>query len=48
MPMLTFLPWLDIKAPIVQGPFHLFRQGVGDAPPHGVGSSLSDASNEER
>lgn len=42
MPMLAFLPWLDIKAPIVQGPFHLFRQGVGDSPPRDVGSSLSD------
>jgi hypothetical protein len=42
MPMFAFLPWLDIKAPIVQGPFHLFRQGVGDPPPRDVGSSLSD------
>jgi hypothetical protein len=42
MPMLAFLPWLDIQAPIVQGPFHLFPQRVGDVPPQGVGSSLSD------
>jgi hypothetical protein len=41
MPMLAFLPWLTIKAPIVQGPFHVFAQGVGDEPPAGVGSSMS-------
>lgn len=41
MPMLAFLPWLNIKAPIVQGPFHLFPQGVGDVPPNGVGSLIS-------
>lgn len=41
MPMLVFLPWLSIKAPIVQGPFYLFPQDVGDLPPEGVGSSLS-------
>lgn len=41
MPMLAFLPWLNIKAPIVQGPFHLFPQGVGDGPPDGVGSLMS-------
>ena len=34
--MLAFLPWLNIKAPLVQGPFHLFSQGVGDVPPEGV------------
>nr|WP_315848390.1 hypothetical protein [uncultured Rhodoferax sp.] len=39
--MLAFLPWLNIKAPIVQGPFHLFPQGVGDVPPDGVSSSMS-------
>lgn len=41
MPMLAFLPWLNIKAPIVQGPFHLFSQGVGDVPPEGVRASVS-------
>ena len=41
MPMLAFLPWLNIKAPIVQGPFHLFPQGVGDVPPDGVDSQVS-------
>lgn len=39
--MLAFLPWLNIKAPIVQGPFHLFPQGVGDVPPDGVASQVS-------
>jgi hypothetical protein len=41
MPMLAFLPWLNIKAPIVQGPFHLFPQGVGDVPPEGIASAIS-------
>lgn len=41
MPMLAFLPWLNIKAPIVQGLFHLFPQVVGDVPPDGVGSLIS-------
>lgn len=41
MVMLAFMPWLDIKAPIVQGPFRLFPQGVGDAPPDGVASLIS-------
>jgi hypothetical protein len=41
MPMLAFLPWLNIKAPIVQGPFHLFPQGVEDVPLDGVPSSVS-------
>lgn len=40
MPMLAFLPWLNIKAPIVLGPFHLFPQDVGDVPPNGVSSSI--------
>jgi hypothetical protein len=38
--MLAFLPWLNIKAPIVQGPFHLFSQGVGDVPPDGVATQV--------
>lgn len=41
MPMLAFLPWLNIKAPIVQGPFHLFSQGVGGVPPDGVATQVS-------
>ena len=41
MPMLAFLPWLYIKAPIDQGPFRLFAQGVGDVPPPDVGSLVS-------
>ena len=41
MPMLAFLPWLYIKAPIDQGPFRLFSQGVGDVPPPDVGSLVS-------
>jgi len=39
--MLAFLPWLNIKAPLVQGPFHLFSQGVGDVPPEGVAAQVS-------
>lgn len=41
MAMLAFMPWLEIKAPIVQGPFRLFPQGVGDLTPDGVASLIS-------
>lgn len=41
MPMLTFLPWLRVAKPLVEGPFHLFPQGVGDVPPEGVASTIS-------
>lgn len=41
MPMLAFLPWLHITAPIIEGPFHVFPQGVGDAPPAGVASTVT-------
>jgi hypothetical protein len=41
--MLAFLPWLKVGVPIVQGPFHLFPQGVGDVPPEGVASQVSAA-----
>src|SRR5450755_3014563 len=41
MPMLAFLPWLGIKKPITQGPFHVFPQGVHDVPPAGVPSTVA-------
>lgn len=41
MPMLAFFPWLRVTKPIVEGPFHLFPQGVGDVPPAGVSSTTS-------
>lgn len=39
--MLAFLPWLRLRAPIVEGPFHLFPLGVGDLPPAGVASTVT-------
>ncbi len=41
MPKLAFIPWLRVRQPIVEGPFHLFPQGVGDVPPTGVASVVS-------
>jgi hypothetical protein len=41
MPMLAFLPWLCLDSPVRVGPFHAFPQGIGDALPDGVASSLS-------
>lgn len=39
--MLAFLPWLRIKEPLNEGPFHVFPQGVGDVPPAGVASTVT-------
>jgi hypothetical protein len=36
--MLAFIPWLRLRAPVVEGRFHLFPQDVGDVPPAGVAS----------
>src|SRR5262245_58805083 len=41
MPMLAFLPWLNVTKPIIEGPFHVFPLGVGDVPPDGVLSLVS-------
>lgn len=43
MPMLAFLPWLRLREPIREGPFHLFSQRVHDALPGGVASMVSAA-----
>lgn len=39
--MLAFFPWLRLRAPVIEGPFHLFPQGVGDLPPNGVASTVT-------
>lgn len=39
--MLAFFPWLRLRTPVVEGPFHLFPQGVGDVPPASVASTVT-------
>ena len=39
--MLAFLPWLRLRTPVVEGPFQLFPQGVGDVLPAGVASTVA-------
>lgn len=43
MAMLALLPWLQLHKPIREGRFHLFPQGVRDAPPADVALAVSAA-----
>jgi hypothetical protein len=46
--MLAFLPWLRLRAPLVEGPFHLFPQGVGAGLPAGVASTVTPVTTHWR
>lgn len=39
--MLAFFPWLRLRAPVIEGPFHLFPHSIGDVLPAGVASEIT-------